>query len=188
MTTDNEPLYDEAVQLVRNTGNATISHLQRKLRIGYNRTARIIKSMEKVGVVGPLKSDGGRDVISNLFYLQDSRSFVGNDLMFWAIDGKGYTSDLRKAHMFTKQEAVQHHEHRETDIPWPKEYIDQHTRPAVDHQYVDIDIALKKSGITLKQPEKPTKESFKCCSCGRFVSRAIYYSTVYQGEPCPNCI
>jgi S-DNA-T family DNA segregation ATPase FtsK/SpoIIIE len=50
--------YDKAVQLVVQTGQASISMIQRKLRVGYNRAARMIEAMEKQGVVGP--SDGIR--------------------------------------------------------------------------------------------------------------------------------
>ncbi len=48
--------YDEAVEIVIRTGQASISMLQRRLRIGYNRAARLIERMEKEGIVGP--SDG----------------------------------------------------------------------------------------------------------------------------------
>jgi len=70
------------------------------------------------------------------FYLQDSRSLTGDYMMFWAQDGKGYTSDLRKAHVYTKDEAMSQHRCRESDIPWPKEYIDDRTHQAVDMQYL----------------------------------------------------
>ena len=50
--------YDEAIDIVTKTGQASISMLQRKLRVGYNRSARMIEVMEKQGVVGP--SDGVR--------------------------------------------------------------------------------------------------------------------------------
>lgn len=50
--------YDEAVELVRRTQKATISHVQRHLRIGYNRAARIIEDMEHEGIIGP--QDGVR--------------------------------------------------------------------------------------------------------------------------------
>jgi len=53
---DTDDRYDEAVALVTRTGQASISMVQRHLRIGYNRAARIIEMMEKEGVVGP--SDG----------------------------------------------------------------------------------------------------------------------------------
>lgn len=70
------------------------------------------------------------------FYLQDSRDYVGNDVIWWAKDGNGYTTDLRKAHIYTEEEA-QKTTSRETDILWPKDYIDAKTRPAVDMQYID---------------------------------------------------
>ncbi len=50
--------YDEAVEFVSKTGQASISMIQRKLRVGYNRSARMIEVMEKQGIVGP--SDGVR--------------------------------------------------------------------------------------------------------------------------------
>ena len=53
---ERDPKWDEAVALVAETRNASISMLQRRLRIGYNRAARIIELMEKEGLVGP--SDG----------------------------------------------------------------------------------------------------------------------------------
>ncbi|MCF8035520.1 MAG: DNA translocase FtsK 4TM domain-containing protein [Desulfobacteraceae bacterium] len=53
---DHDDRYDEAVALIAKTGQASISMVQRHLRIGYNRAARIIETMEKEGVVGP--SDG----------------------------------------------------------------------------------------------------------------------------------
>jgi len=54
--TEHDERYDEAVALVTKTRQASISMIQRHLRIGYNRAARIIEVMEKEGVVGP--SDG----------------------------------------------------------------------------------------------------------------------------------
>jgi S-DNA-T family DNA segregation ATPase FtsK/SpoIIIE len=53
---DFDELYDQAVALVAETGQASISMLQRRLRVGYNRAARMIEKMEEQGVVGP--SDG----------------------------------------------------------------------------------------------------------------------------------
>jgi len=50
--------YDEAIEIVAKTGQASISMLQRKLRVGYNRAARMIEAMEIEGIVGP--SDGVR--------------------------------------------------------------------------------------------------------------------------------
>jgi len=55
---DKDERYDEAVELVLESGQASISKVQRKLRVGYNRAARMIEAMEKEGIVGP--SDGIR--------------------------------------------------------------------------------------------------------------------------------
>ncbi len=55
---DSDEKYEEAVELVLQTGHASISMVQRKLRVGYNRAARMIEDMEKNGIVGP--SDGSR--------------------------------------------------------------------------------------------------------------------------------
>ena len=55
--------YDEAVAIVAEAGQASISMVQRRLRIGYNRAARIIEMMEKQGVVGPADGAKPREVI-----------------------------------------------------------------------------------------------------------------------------
>ncbi len=55
---DEDDKYQEAVDLVLQTGQASISMVQRKLRVGYNRAARMIEAMERQGIVGP--SDGSR--------------------------------------------------------------------------------------------------------------------------------
>ena len=57
-TTEYDERYDDAVALITKTGQASISMIQRHLRIGYNRAARIIETMEKEGIVGP--SDGAK--------------------------------------------------------------------------------------------------------------------------------
>jgi S-DNA-T family DNA segregation ATPase FtsK/SpoIIIE len=59
---EQDPLYDEAVRIVTETRKASISGVQRRLKIGYNRAARMIEAMEAVGLVGPLNSNGSREV------------------------------------------------------------------------------------------------------------------------------
>lgn len=54
--------YDQAVEVILKTGQASISMLQRKLRVGYNRAARMIEAMEKEGIVGPSDGVKARDV------------------------------------------------------------------------------------------------------------------------------
>jgi len=55
--------YDEAIEIVTQSGQASISMLQRKMRIGYNRAARMIEQMEKDGIVSPTDSMGRRKVL-----------------------------------------------------------------------------------------------------------------------------
>jgi hypothetical protein len=74
--------------------------------------------------------------MSELFYLQDSRSCVGDRMMWWAIDGKGYTSNLGEAEKYSFEDAQQRNRRRETDIPWPVTYIDSSAEVSVDHQYL----------------------------------------------------
>ncbi len=62
---EKDPLYDEAVEIVLRTKKASISYVQRNLRIGYNRAARIIEDMEKAGLVTPMQNNGNREVIVN---------------------------------------------------------------------------------------------------------------------------
>ena len=117
-----------------------------------------------------------------LFYLQDSRSYVGNDVLWWAKDGKGYTTDLSKAEIYSQEDAQAQHDCRETDIPWPKEYIEAKTRPAVDMQYIKRAEALEGSGIVLQKATRKAKEQFRCCGCGRLMSKANFW-----GGACDNC-
>jgi S-DNA-T family DNA segregation ATPase FtsK/SpoIIIE len=58
-----DPLYDEAVRIVTETRKASISGVQRRLKIGYNRAARLVEAMEAAGLVGPLQSNGSREII-----------------------------------------------------------------------------------------------------------------------------
>jgi S-DNA-T family DNA segregation ATPase FtsK/SpoIIIE len=59
-----DPLYDEAVRIVTESRKASISGVQRRLKIGYNRAARMIETMEAAGLVGPLQSNGSREVLA----------------------------------------------------------------------------------------------------------------------------
>ena len=119
------------------------------------------------------------------FYLQDSRSYTGNDLMWWAKGGRGYTTDLREAEVFTRESAQRQHRARPTDIPWPAEYIQAKAKPVVDHQYLDIAEAYRNdtTGITLElEPARKKIERYRCVGCGIFMSEACHYTA-----PCRRC-
>jgi S-DNA-T family DNA segregation ATPase FtsK/SpoIIIE len=58
-----DPMYDQAVALVMKTRRPSISLVQRHLRIGYNRAARLIEQMERAGLVSPMQTNGNRDVL-----------------------------------------------------------------------------------------------------------------------------
>jgi S-DNA-T family DNA segregation ATPase FtsK/SpoIIIE len=62
---EQDELYDEAVAFVTETRRASISSVQRKLRIGYNRAARMVESMEQAGVVSEMGTNGSREVLVN---------------------------------------------------------------------------------------------------------------------------
>jgi S-DNA-T family DNA segregation ATPase FtsK/SpoIIIE len=58
-----DALYDEAVKIVTTERKPSISYVQRRLKIGYNRAARLLEAMENAGLVGPLQSNGAREVL-----------------------------------------------------------------------------------------------------------------------------
>ena len=60
---EQDPLYDQAVKVVMDTRKASISGVQRRLKIGYNRAARMVETMEAAGLVGPLQSNGSREIL-----------------------------------------------------------------------------------------------------------------------------
>ncbi len=62
-SSESDPLYDQAVQIVFETRRASISGIQRRLKIGYNRAARIVEAMENAGIVGPMETNGSREVL-----------------------------------------------------------------------------------------------------------------------------
>jgi len=60
---ESDPLYDQAVAVVLKTRRASISLVQRHLRIGYNRAARLIEAMEVAGLVSAMQSNGNRELL-----------------------------------------------------------------------------------------------------------------------------
>ena len=61
---ESDPLYDQAVAIVTESRKASISYVQRRLKVGYNRAARMIEEMEEAGVVSSVQGNGSREVIA----------------------------------------------------------------------------------------------------------------------------
>ena len=61
---ESDVLYDQAVEIVLKTRRASISLVQRHLRIGYNRAARLVEQMERAGIVSPMQTNGNREVLA----------------------------------------------------------------------------------------------------------------------------
>lgn len=78
--------------------------------------------------------------IIDYFYVQDSRSTVGSRATFWRTGG-GYTTNLKEAEQFLRDRAIKLYETRSTDIPWPVNYVQDHSEIGVDCQYLDSAVA-----------------------------------------------
>jgi S-DNA-T family DNA segregation ATPase FtsK/SpoIIIE len=63
-TEDQDPLFDEAVKIVTESRRASISGVQRRLKIGYNRAARLVEEMERIGIVSAADERGNREVLA----------------------------------------------------------------------------------------------------------------------------
>ena len=62
----NDPLYEKALEIVLQQGKASASFIQRRLKIGYNRAARLVEEMEHKGVVGPAQGSKPRELLRGL--------------------------------------------------------------------------------------------------------------------------
>ena len=73
---------------------------------------------------------------TDLYYIQDSREYVGNCVVFWGKNNSGYVCDITKAGLYTYEEAMSQHKSRHTDIPWLKEDVENALRTFCDAQYL----------------------------------------------------
>ncbi len=76
--------------------------------------------------------------MSDQYYLQCQGHFAGDFMLWWRKERRGYTYDLKEAHIFTREEAYSQNKTRETDIPWPKDYIDQRVSHSVSIERVKL--------------------------------------------------
>ena len=126
-----------------------------------------------------------------LFYLQDSRQYIGNNMLFWRKDNWGYTSNLDEAQTFSTKEALNQYYIRNTDIPWSKDYIDSHINKVVDHGAVRFLESTESSGLlicpNIPKPDKLLDKTSKLCRyCGRFISEEGKLEIEIEGR-CKGC-
>jgi S-DNA-T family DNA segregation ATPase FtsK/SpoIIIE len=62
---EGDPLFEKALEIVMQQGKASASYIQRRLKIGYNRSARLVELMEERGIVGPAQGSKPRDILRN---------------------------------------------------------------------------------------------------------------------------
>ena len=74
-----------------------------------------------------------------MYYIQDSRSFVGNSPLWWGVDGNGYVCDIDKAGLYIKEKAMSLFNSRSTDIPWKQQDVEGAVRKIVDAQHLKKD-------------------------------------------------
>jgi hypothetical protein len=81
-----------------------------------------------------------------LYYIQDTRNFVGNSVLWWCPEGNGYTSDLGRAWKVSKAKADSMHRSRRTDVPWPCDEIDNYSQRHFDMQNLRMITAEESNG------------------------------------------
>lgn len=92
--------------------------------------------------------------MTELYYLQDSRDTADNKVRWWAKDSRGYTTDLRKAQQYTRTEALQQHQTRKTDLPWPVAYIQDKAEMSVTQAEISLPQALSIAELELPDIEQ----------------------------------
>jgi len=80
---------------------------------------------------------------NEFFYIQDTRTYVGNSVLWWGINGKGYTTDILSAHKYKKEEILKNFdEWRETDKFWIADHVNKHIKSHIDMQYLDLEYSV----------------------------------------------
>ncbi len=71
------------------------------------------------------------------YYIQDSRNYIGNAMLFWRKESSGYTTNIDEAEIYNKEQAERICRNRKTDIAWEVNYIETKISRCVDMQDVD---------------------------------------------------
>lgn len=92
--------------------------------------------------------------MENLFYIQDTTKTENGQVYWWKKNSFGHTSDLKKAETYTLKQAMIHYKNRNSDLPWPVEYILNKTKLTVEKSEINILQAWDTGEITLSDIEK----------------------------------
>jgi hypothetical protein len=109
-------------------------------------------------------------------YLQDSCITVGNELTFVASTCEGRTDNILNARVYSKEDALAEQRRCGSMVPWPKMYLDQMTRTAVDFRFVRLEDALANTGIVLQKLKPLRRPRYQCGGCGVFMSQQGFYA------------
>ena len=82
----------------------------------------------------PVDSPSPAQPEEQLYYIQDTRSYTGNSVMWWCPEGNGYTSDLDEAWKVPLDKAKAMHRSRKTDVPWACNEINKYAQRHFDMQ------------------------------------------------------
>lgn len=95
------------------------------------------EKMKRYQIEGKIRDSRIKQLPKDKFYyVQDKRSYVGNAVLWWALDGNGYVTDLAKAHKYTYDEIVKFNP-RPTDVIWESTHVEKAIKSYVDAQYLD---------------------------------------------------
>ncbi len=89
-----------------------------------------------------------------LFFIQDKRKTKNGIVSWWAKNSFGHTTDLAQAEKYTLKEAYKHYQNRETDLPWPVDYILQRTQITIEQNEINILQALNCPELQIENIEK----------------------------------
>jgi hypothetical protein len=85
----------------------------------------------------------GKEERPVMYYIQDTRNYVGNCMLFWRKNHSGYTPNINEAGLYTEEQARRICRNRSTDIAWKEDYIRAHLQLVCDAQYISREEAEK---------------------------------------------
>lgn len=125
-----------------------------------------------------------------MYYVLDTRTYVGNCALFWAKNSAGYTCDPAEAHVYTETE-IKGHSWRATDVPVLKDEVDA---ALVRHLRVDTDayqharrLSEEALGACVRQVEWDVKVAYVLCMAARFPCCALRRTNCRGPKRCPWC-